>query len=64
MNVFKVIISHAAVTSSTQDPGTTYRLKKKERHWWKRVGEKNKEKSIKIKKFIPYKNKSLRETNC
>lgn len=49
MNVFKVIISHAAVTSSTQDPGTTYRLKKKERHWWKRVGEKNKEKSIKIK---------------
>lgn len=51
MNVFKVIISHAAVTSSTQDPGTTYRLKKKERHWWKRVGEKNKEKSIKIKKF-------------
>lgn len=28
MNVFKVIISHAAVTSSTQDPGTTYRLKK------------------------------------
>lgn len=31
MNVFKVIISHAAVTSSTQDPGTTYRLKKKER---------------------------------
>lgn len=49
MNVFKVIISHAAVTSSTQDPGTTYRLKKKERHWWNRVGEKNKEKSIKIK---------------
>lgn len=23
MNVFNVIISHAAVTSSTQDPGTT-----------------------------------------
>lgn len=63
MNVFKVIISHAAVTSSTQDPGTTYRLKKKERHRWKRVGEKNKDK-IKIKIFIPYKNKSLRETNC